>query len=465
MRRMRKMAGVGMMLAISFTTSAAVAAPPPLTISANGRYMEADGKPFFWLGDTGWLLLGKLDRDDAERYLSTRAAQGFNVIQVMVLHRPEMTNSATGPALHDGDLTRPRTTPGRDPGKPGEYDYWDHLDWVVDRAAAHGLYLALVPAWGTFAEMRKLTVNSAPIYGRFLAERYRDKPNIIWLNGGDTHADMATVAWQTLGRTIKAIDPGHLMTFHPFGRTDSSWTFHNASWLDFNMFQSGHQSYAQDTTPCARGEDNWKYVADDWSRSPARPTIDGEPSYENMPHGLDFAREPIWQAADVRRYAWWSVFAGAFGHSYGENSVMQFHVPGQKSAYWAHISWQDALQAPGAKQMIHLKTLMLSRVDPDRMPDQSLITDNGERYDRVAATRGRDYAMAYSYTGRPFRVQMGRISGTRVTAGWYDPRTAKTRPIGVFANRGRRLFTPPGQPAPGNDWILLLDDEAKAGRQ
>lgn len=447
----------GLLLACTVAPAAAQPQTPPLRVSANGRYVEADGKPFFWLGDTGWLLLSRLDRTDTERYLARRAAQGFNVIQVMILHRPDMANAMTGPALENGDIMKPRMTPGRDPAKSGQYDYWDHLDWVIDRAAAHGLYLALVPAWGTFAEMRQLTVDSAPVYGRFLAERYKDKPNIIWLNGGDTHADMATVTWQALGSTIKAIDPGHLMTFHPFGRTDSSWTFHNASWLDFNMFQSGHQSYAQDSTPCARGEDNWKYIADDRARSPAKPSIDGEPSYENIPHGLDAVPEPIWQAADVRRYAWWSVFAGAFGHTYGENSVMQFHVPGQKAAYWAHIPWRAALDAAGAGQMRHLKDLMLSRPYLERVPDQALIVDNGQRYDRVAATRGTRYAMAYSYSGKPFRVQMGRIGGTRARAAWYDPRTGMTQPIATFPNRGQRLFTPPGTPAPGNDWTLLLD--------
>ncbi len=144
---------------------------PPLKVSSNGRYLEGGGKPFFWLGDTGWLLLAKLNRDDVERYFAKRESQGYNVIQIMVLHSPEMTNPITGPALVDGDIARPRTTPGSDPSKAGEYDYWDHLDWVIDRAAAHGLYVALVPAWGTFAEMRKLTVDTATVYGRFLAER------------------------------------------------------------------------------------------------------------------------------------------------------------------------------------------------------------------------------------------------------------------------------------------------------
>jgi hypothetical protein len=380
----------------------------------------------------------------------------------MVLHRPNMANRLTGPALIDEDIRRPRTSPGNDPARPGEYDYWDHLDWMIDRAAAHGIYVAMVPAWGTFAEMRLLNVDTAEGYARFVAGRYKDKPNIIWLNGGDTYADMGTPTWQLMGKTIKSIDPNHLMTFHPFGRTDSSWVFHKSSWLDFNMFQSGHQSYAQDVMPYARGEDNWKYIEHDWKMAPARPTIDGEPSYENMPHGLDMVQEPRWQAADVRRYAWWSVMAGAFGHTYGENSVMQFFAIGtQANAYWPKIGWQEAMTAPGALQMRHLKDLILSKPYYERVGDQSLIVGNGERYERVAATRGASYAIAYSYTGKPFRVRMGKIGGKRVRAAWFDPRTGQTTPIGTFANRGIRTFAPPGTPAPGNDWALLLDDAAK----
>jgi len=432
---------------------------PPLKVSANGRYLEADGKPFFWLGDTGWLLLAKLNREETEQYFAAREAQGYNVIQVMMLHRPTMTSPVAGAALVDGDLTRPRVTPGNDPTKPGEYDYWDHLDWVFDRAAAHGLYIALVPVWGDFADFRLLNADTAPVIGKFVAERYRNKPNLIWMNGGDRYPELSPLAWDTLGKTIRAIDPNHLMTYHPAGRASSSWMFHKAAWLDFNMYQSGHQSYEQDQQLNARGENNWVYTQDDLSRSPAKPTIDGEPSYENIPHGLDRAPEPRWLAADVRRYEWWSVLAGAFGHTYGENSVMQFFVRGTKAnAYWPELSWQEALEAPGGKQMHLLKDLLLSRPYFERVADQSLILGNGTRYERVAATRGLSYAIAYSYTGKPFRVQMGKISGKQVRAAWFDPRTGATTPIGTFANKGARLFTPPGKPTPGNDWALLLDD-------
>ncbi|WP_213981003.1 DUF4038 domain-containing protein [Sphingomonas sp. dw_22] len=437
---------------------------PPLQVSANGHYLAAGGKPFFWLGDTAWLLLERLDRAETERYLAKRAKQGFNVIQVMVLHSPKQTNRFDAPALVNADPAHPRTTPGANPARAGEYDYWDHLDWVADRAAAHGLYLALVPAWGSLAKGGQLNEKTAPAYARFLAERYRRHANIIWLNGGDTPGDENVATWQAMGRTLKRYDPRHLVTFHPFGRTDSSWSFHTAPWLDFNMFQSGHKSYDQED-PGARSEDNWRFVAEDWARTPRKPTVDGEPSYENIPHGLHDVNAPRWTTNDVRRYAWWAVFAGAFGHTYGENSVMQMYVPGKNNpAYGAKLRWDVALDEPGADQMRHLKTLMLSRPFFERVPDPSLILDNGTRYDRVLATRGRGYAMAYSYIGRPFRIRLGVIAGRQVRASWYSPRTGETRVIGSFANSGDRLFTPPGTPAPGNDWALLLDGAASQRR-
>src|SRR3546814_12379580 len=76
------------------------------------------------------------------------------------------------------------------------------------------------------------------------------------------------------------------------------------------MFQSGHRTYDQED-PGARSEDNWRFVTEDLALSPSKPTIDGEPSYENIPHGLHDVTQPRWGAADARRYAWWAVFAGA----------------------------------------------------------------------------------------------------------------------------------------------------------
>ena len=47
---------------------------PLLEVSDNHRFlMDENGDPFFWLGDTGWLLFSKLNREEAEKYLDNRA--------------------------------------------------------------------------------------------------------------------------------------------------------------------------------------------------------------------------------------------------------------------------------------------------------------------------------------------------------------------------------------------------------
>jgi hypothetical protein len=434
-----------------------------LKISENKRYFATQNDdPFFWLGDTGWLLFTKINREDAEKYFDNRVAKGFNVIQVMVLHSTNAVNAYGDSALLNHNVASPCTTEGNSFTDSVQYDFWDHVDYLIDLAAKKGLYMALVPIWGSNVKSGGVSVAQAKIYATWLASRYKDKPNVIWMNGGDIKGSDSLNVWNMIGNTIKEADPNHLITFHPRGRTQSSMWFHNVKWLDFNMFQSGHQRYDQDTSKndLCYGEDNWKYVTSDYSKTPIKPTLDGEPSYEKIPQGLHDTLQPYWNENDVRRYAYWSVFAGGCGFTYGHNSVMQFHKPSDKgSAYGAKSYWTEAINDSGACQMQYLKQLMLSRPYFERIPDQSMIIDNGEKYNYVIATRGKDYAFAYTYTGHDFQLVMGKIEGEKVKTTWYNPRTGKLIKSDTISNKGTARFNPPGEPKEGEDWVLILDKE------
>lgn len=437
--------------------------PKKLLISENGRYFTTgDGKPFFWLGDTGWLLFSRLTREESVQYLDDRKQKGFNVIQAMLLHEVPSKNIYGDSSITNKSVAKPTVTEGSDFKDSLAYDYWDHVDYVVDQAAERGIYMALVPVWGSNVKEKKVTEEQAKVYAAFLAERYKDKWNIVWLNGGDIRGSEGMEVWQTIGKTLNELDTNHLITFHPRGRTASSDWFHNEDWLDFNMVQSGHRRYSQDTAKKEKnhyGQDNWKYINVDYALSPIKPTIDGEPSYEDIPHGLHDIKEKRWTAADVRRYGYWSVFAGAFGYTYGHNSVMQMYkLTDEKPAYGPNETWDKAINAEGATQMIHLKDLMLSRSYLDRVPDQTIIAgENGTQYDYLVATRGEDYAMVYAYNGNPINVNMGKIKGAKVKASWFDPRNGKSTAIGEFDNKGTQQFNPPGGQKEGNDWVLILD--------
>ncbi|HTN70954.1 MAG TPA: glycoside hydrolase family 140 protein [Methylomirabilota bacterium] len=436
----------------------------PVVVSANGHFLQyKDGKPFFWLGDTAWNLFQRLDRIETERYLENRRLKGFNVIQAVAFHDSGERNAYGASALLDNNAGHPDVTPGNDFSKPGEYDYWDHIDWVVDLAAKKGIYIAILPVWGSSVKTGTLNAENAGTYARWLAARYRDKQNIFWILGGDIRGDSSPEIWKAMGRTLKQEDPNHLITYHPFGRTQSSTWFHDEPWLDFNMFQSGHRRYDQDDAPGAKGEDNWRYANEDYARRPPKPTLDGEPSYENIPQGLHDSGQPYWTDKECRRYAYWSVFAGSAGHTFGNNAVMQMHKPDSgPGAFGVRDYWYEAIDEPGSGQMQYLRFLILSRPYLDRVPDQGLIAgENGVRDNYIAATRGRAYLFAYVYAGRPFNIRMGAISGKQARAWFYDPRNGSAQQIGLFPNRGIRAFTPPGSPAHGNDWVLVLDDAAQ----
>ena len=435
-----------------------------LQVSDNHRYLQyADGKPFFWLGDTGWLLPERLDRAEAEYYLMKCRMAGYNVVQVQVMDGVPSYNIYGQPSLVDGwDFS------GID--RKGVYGYWDHLDYIIDVARQNGIYIGMVCIWGSMVKNGSLDVESAKAYGTFLAERYKNKPNIIWFMGGDIQGDIHPEVWETLATTIKRIDKNHLMTYHPRGRYTSAKWWSKASWIDLHTFQSGHRKYGQRMgnadypIPDDTEEDNWMYVDSTWTYSPMKPVLDAEPSYEDIPKGLHDPNEERWQDYDVRRYAYWSVFAGSCGHTYGHNAIMQMLKPGYPTSYGssgAEKTWYQALNDPGFNQMQYLKALMLSLPYTVRIPDQSVIVGkNGTKYNRLMATRGNDYLLVYNYNTVPMQLDLTKISGAKKNVWWMDAASGQLAYIGEFDNK-TTTFNRQRPRDTVSDGVLIVIDSSK----
>ncbi len=218
-----------------------------IKVADNNRYLvHEDGTPFLWLGDTAWELFHRLNREEAEEYLTARARQGFTIIQAVVL------------AENDG-LRTPNAygeTPfiDLDPGKPNE-KYFAHVDYIVKKANKLGLVIGMLPTWGdkVYSEhpcAGPVIFNStnAEQYGYFLGQRYKDC-QIIWILGGDRDPanDEVITIWWAMAKGLNDGDQGtHLCSYHPRGASVSSTWFHNEEWLDINMYQSSH---AQHFTP------------------------------------------------------------------------------------------------------------------------------------------------------------------------------------------------------------------------
>ncbi len=441
---------------------------PRLHASANGRFIVQDnGQPFFYFGDTAWELFHRLNRKEGADYLRTRAEQGFTVVQAVALAELDgLTDpNAFGKLpLTDRDPARPAVTPGARVTVSAEYDYWDHVEYLIDEANRRGLYVGLLPAWGRWVvpngrapEDTVFNTANAFTYGEFLGKRFRNK-GVIWILGGDRPADGVEDVWRSMAKGIAIGVSGRedygavFMTFHPRGGGTSSTWFHNDPWLDANMQQTGHG--------LAETVQSWKKIAADYLLTPPKPVIDGEPLYEDHPLAFRSKVNGYSFDAHVRQRAYWDLFSGACGYTYGNHAVWQMYAPGRKPVNGPLMYWYEALHRPGAEEVRFVRRLIESRPVLSRIPDQTLITKELDGADHISAVRGDGYAFIYDAQGRPFTVNLGKISGQVLRAWWFNPRSGDKSPAGQFPNSGTHDFTAPSEGF-GSDWVLVLDDASK----
>jgi len=422
----------------------------------SGHHMLNNGQPFFWLGDTAWLLV-KRSPEDVQHYMTNRSSKGFTVVQMMTVrvhhHAP---TDLLGQPMNNYAGESPFTS--LDPVTLNEA-YWRHVDFIIETARDHGLTMALATMWGQDAgSLFPNPLKNNYEYGKLLGQRYQYRDNVIWLVTGEYEkinenwqADKQAISDEQRG-LLRAVAQGlkeghrgkHLMTIHPVGT--SSDDFHNDTWLDFNMHQTwGHQSA------------NVTRVRSDYQLTPVKPVLNGEPGYENRPE------QPTSSAWKCRYEGYWSVFSGAFGYTYGADCVWQ-----------CGGEWYNALEYEGASDMQHLRYLLESRPMLKLIPDQSmLLSDAGElrkepSYRAILRSEDGKCALVYSTKGLPFNIDLSKLSGMKTNAYWYSPRDGLMydaefkqiqSPFVTLSVKGAHTFTPPTS-GENQDWVLVLDDVA-----
>ena len=401
-----------------------------LQISADKRMIQYDdGTGFFWMGDTAWEMPIELNREEVDLYMQDRKNKGFSVIQISAVQSKNFLYNAYGDRAFTSNYSQPNEV------------YWKHIDYIIESAKKNNLYIALLPSW----HYALTTISEAKLYGRWISERYQNKDNIIWVVGGDSNADLENKksVWNALGNAINnVVGSNQLITYHPSGASSSSQWFHNETWLDFNMIQSGH---------CAKisfGNDLIKVA---YKKSQIKPVLDGEPRYETIEECFKRGNYRF-QAKDIRQITYSQLFSGAFGHTYGHHSIWQKYKNGDNFiAGEPTKEWQDALNDEGARHMAHVAKLMRSRPILGRVPDQSMIQSG-----TAIATRGAGYAFLYLPKGGSVTINLGKISGNNVKAWWYNPRTGEATAIATYPNSGIKNFSTVNE-----DMVLVLDDVAK----
>jgi hypothetical protein len=417
-----------------------------LTVDPTGRFLvDQVGKPFLVVGDTAWSLIVQPDPKDIVRYLDDRRRRGFNSIIVNLIEHKFCSN-APG--------TRAGLAPFRQPGDFGtpSPEYFDFAHGVVKRANDRGIVVWLAPAYlgsgggdeGWFRHMKASGPGKIRAYGRFVGERFKDLPNIVWLLGGDftpRKEDQWTVTEVAQG--IRETDPKHLMSGHGTPGPSAVEAFGDQPWLAVNS------AYSYDPNL-------FRPMLDAYLRKPTRPFVLIESVYEG---------EHDAKPEQIRRQAYWAMLSGACGQFFGNNPIWRYDGPG---LFPAKTSWQEALDGIGSCDMSRLRGLFARLPWYHLIPEEKhvLVVDGfgqGTATALTALTADRRLSVTYvpsTGTGpRTLKVDLGQISG-RVKARWFNPSSGQDLAIEdptIVAARIQPFRTPGDNGTGTNDWVLILE--------
>jgi hypothetical protein len=387
-----------------------------LNISDNRRYFVDDqGRPLFWQGDTEWELFHLFSASDAGSLLQKRREQGFNVIQVMVTGVYPEWDAMKGvkPSV---DALAWRVN---NPLNPDEA-YFRRVDEIVDQAARFGMVLVIGVYHAADQDKGRISPQNAEPWAHWLARRYRDSRNIVWAMYPHAVPASESVIEATV-RGLREGDAGaHLITLHPDPSPASSSFMHREPWLSFNTLQTWSTGFS-----------NHDLVAADYAKTPVKPVVDGEARYE----GED-GTTPL----ETRRAGYWACLAGGF-YSYGH-----------RDNWMSPSTWKQWWDTPGAAQIEVLGSVFRSIEWWKLVPDPAILAP-GAQGNAAARSSSGDWILAYLTGDAPVGVDLRRITAAWAEAWWIDPLTGKRSLVGSFRTSGPHRFTPP---AGSQDAVLLV---------
>lgn len=412
---------VGLSVLVMGTGLAADEPVYPLKVAENHRYfIDQKGAPVFWLGTTQWQLFREYNIEDARTIIEKTKNHGFAFAQVML--------------LGVGDGTKPNVYGAKpwastDPLIPNE-EYFKHVDAVVKIARENNLVISMTVFHQRWRNL--ITPEKARAWGKWVAQRYKDVPTIVWSMTPEAKPAFLPVM-RELAAGMREGDGGtHLITFKPDPAPHPAGFAHEEPWLDFSCMQT------------------WKWVEQiypmithEYRLEPTKPVLMAEGAYEaGSEYGFDVT--PLW----VRRQAYYSFLAGA-SHTYGHNDSWRV-LP----------TWKQALDAPGATQLGILKKVFLGRQEWwNLVPDQTVFASGGNTNGQVLNLAARHkkglWTIVYLGSKASFSIDMTKLKNDNtVRASWIDPRTGAVEAIDRFPCTGVRSFS---TPADWEDALLVLE--------
>ena len=442
--------------------------------TANHHALEqADGTPFFVLGDT-WYSTGtnrfRWYDDEQERplgpgagfkdYVRYRKAQGFNWVNIIaafpnwmtdgapwrvVMNDPEKTTLrsawlefGTGSAKNmDNEGGRPFVFPGKVPGYENMFPdvdrvnpaYFRYVDRKIDYLNEQG-FVPFIEVSRRDASLCWKKYHQWPdSYARFIQyvwSRYQANNTVL----SPIHLDIISesVSPEDFLAAIRVVMAkygpppfGTLLSANANPSTLENWG--DDSWV--TLHQTGNM----------REHNNYWYLTEIFEQPNPKPALNGEPYYSGyvdargLNGGYKFGAPGGTEKDDqfVRSSMYGSFLSGGFaGHVYGAEGIWGADIEAA-----APIKMWDAFQWSSAAQMRHLRTFAFSvgKRYQELVPNADLVSPNKtpvvrsyEGWAYSARTPDKNIFLAYFEKGCPrSQIRGAKLNGT-YRAEWYDPR-------------------------------------------
>lgn len=446
----------------------------PVKYSSDKRYLtDQNGTPFRIAGRTAWFVLS-VPVTAYRTFIDDTAARGYTAIELHVVNHdprgnnPPFNGNGDRPFLNrlggtswNGSLTGYGNinTDAPDFTTPNEA-YWSFVDGFLAYCESKGILVFMFPAYvgyqgGDQGWMREIVANGPTkmqSYGAWIATRYRNQKNLVWMMGGDMGTppnafdSTQTSVENALLNGITSV-AGQSVYFSAEWTSESIGTDQTS--LGPSMSLNGVYSWTGDVNTHGRRA---------YAHTPVEPAFLLEEPYDEEGPDGNGANGSATQP--VRRFQWWGSLSTIGGYISGNGYVWLFREP----------TWRNHLDTQGSRDMARLNAFMTSIAWHKLVPSglagmRTLVTAGGSSvsaadYVTAAATPDGVLLVAYippAHSGA-ISIDMASMSGPS-TARWFDPTSGTYTAIGTgLANSGSRSFSPPGNNSAGaRDWILIVD--------
>jgi hypothetical protein len=418
----------------------------PLKASENKKYIvDANNNPVFLKGCATWRIGYNVTIKETKRFLEDRKSKDYNTLLVQI--SPDYDGGGNVPNIygerlfHDGDVSKPNEK------------FFSHVDSVLQVCSDMNFAVILFPlylgcchdGWLEILQQKPNDVDKIFNYGKWVTNRYKKFPNLIWASGGDHHETPESLAF---ARGVAETDNTHLHLYHTGPGSTSTERLPDAKWLTlsatYTYFPAMDHNFSGYLHVYAQ-------LYEEYVRNHSMPYIMFESAYE-------YERGETTQI--LRRQAYWSLLGGASGHLFGNRDLWRMNK-----------NWPNAMNTPGNESMVifhaFIKTLPWYTLQPDWMhaffPSgrgtyNAGKNPGGEDYATGAFTPDATMAILYLPTFRTVSVNLERFEGP-VKAEWFDPSTGSyTNVKGTFKNSRVAYLEPPAKlNGKGfEDWVLIV---------